>query len=164
MFACVTCSSLCICNSYKVPYSSFPLISLQASTAAQELYISTIMQRNNARNCESSIVKLIYSSGVHVLDELSHRMNTTQILTGVIITLLLLLLLIIGIYSLVLTPVITICFSTTTTHSSLSTDSMVYRKNFEYVERRVGTVPSDNSIVPYFNASVVIRIPIQPMR
>jgi len=43
-------------------------------------------------------------------------------------------------------------------------DSMTYRKNFEYVERRVGSVPTDNSTVPYFNASMIIRIPIQPMR
>jgi hypothetical protein len=41
---------------------------------------------------------------------------------------------------------------------------MTYRKNFEYVERRVGSVPTDNSTVPYFNASMIIRIPIQPMR
>lgn len=42
--------------------------------------------------------------------------------------------------------------------------SMVYRKNFEYADRRVGTVPSDNSVVPFFNVSMIIRIPIQPLR
>lgn len=78
---------------YKVPYSSDPLINIQANTAAKDIYISTIMHRNNARNY-----------------------------------------------------------------------SMTYRKNFEYVERRVGSVPTDNSTVPYFNASMIIRIPIQPMR
>ena len=43
---------------------------------------------------------------------------------------------------------------------------MVYHKNFENVQRRTTAVPTDRSAAAlnFFNASMIIRIPAQPIR
>jgi len=42
--------------------------------------------------------------------------------------------------------------------------TMVYTPNYANVQRRASWVPTDHSSVPYFNASMVIRVPFQPVR
>lgn len=84
---------LTVKGGYRLPYANDPLIDLSLDTSAEDVSISKIMQRYNARNF-----------------------------------------------------------------------SMVYSKNYEMVERTVNVVPSDNSSILYFNASMVIRIPAQPIR
>lgn len=44
-------------------------------------------------------------------------------------------------------------------------DTMVYHKNYEEVQRRSSAVLNDHSGAGnYFNASMIIRVPIQPIR
>jgi hypothetical protein len=42
--------------------------------------------------------------------------------------------------------------------------TMVYRSNYEHVQRRAAAVPTDHALPSYFNASLTIRVPIQPVR
>eukprot|EP00600_Ochromonadales_sp_CCMP1393_P008389 CAMPEP_0174970734 /NCGR_PEP_ID=MMETSP0004_2-20121128/9571_1 /TAXON_ID=420556 /ORGANISM="Ochromonas sp., Strain CCMP1393" /LENGTH=280 /DNA_ID=CAMNT_0016220545 /DNA_START=32 /DNA_END=871 /DNA_ORIENTATION=+ len=42
--------------------------------------------------------------------------------------------------------------------------TMVYRSNYEQVTQRATSVATDHSSVPYFNATLTIRVPFQPIR
>jgi hypothetical protein len=40
---------------------------------------------------------------------------------------------------------------------------MVYRKNYEYVERRMDSTAYSDSTGNYFNVSLTLRVPLQPI-
>lgn len=41
---------------------------------------------------------------------------------------------------------------------------MLFKSSYENVQRRASHLPTDHALPNYFNASLIIRVPIQPVR
>ena len=120
---------------FRVPYQDDPLFNLKAGTSAEDVSISSVMRRYNARNCESISCCFVCLFCCCCLLACSTCIDRNIALTSILYNL-----------------------------YALYTVTMRYVSQYAQVERRQSAVPSDHSAPNYFNASMVIRIPAQPIR
>jgi hypothetical protein len=124
---------------FRQPYAKDPLIELSDGTSADEVSIGRIMQRYAARNRKSPAVPAAVWRCLALSYFVPVATRGPWRLAGRLVD--------------------------SVKHNLVYiTVTMLFKSSYENVQRRASFVPTDHALPNYFNASLIIRVPLQPIR